>query len=217
MIELIGVRKTFDGHRYVINDLNMNFEKGEYIQIIGKSGAGKSTLLNIVGLLDRQYEGKIIVDGKDVSKLSDIKISEIRSQNIGFVFQAYNLINHMTAIENIYMPLLYSRKKMNNEYIHRIDGLIEELDIKGIVNTPVQYLSGGEKQRVAIARALSLEPNIILADEPTGNLDTNNSDITFNVLRKLANEGKTIILVTHNLHDELGADRILTLQDGVLI
>lgn len=216
MIELCNVRKTFDGERYVIDNLSIKFQKGEYVQIIGRSGAGKSTLLNLMGLLDRQYEGKISVDGRDISKLSDIKISNIRSINIGFIFQSYNLINHMTAIENIYMPLLYSKKKLNEEYAARIDGLMEELEIKKLANTQIQYLSGGEKQRVSIARALSLEPNIILADEPTGNLDTNNSNITFNVLKKLAKEGKTVILVTHNLHDDLGADRILTLQDGVL-
>ncbi|MGN0379367.1 MAG: ABC transporter ATP-binding protein [Butyrivibrio sp.] len=216
MIELSNVRKTFDGKRYVIDGLSIRFQKGEFVQIIGKSGAGKSTLLNLIGLLDRQYEGRICIDGRDISKLSDIKISNIRSENIGFIFQSYNLINHMTAKENIYMPLLYSRKGLDREYIARIEGLMEELEISDLANTQIQYLSGGEKQRVSIARALSLEPNIILADEPTGNLDPGNSNVTFNVLKKLANEGKTIILVTHDLHDELGADRILTLQDGEL-
>ncbi len=216
MIELCNVRKTFDGKRYVLDGLNIKFHKGEYAQIIGESGAGKSTLLNLIGLLDRQYEGEIRIDGRNVSKLRDDGISGIRSKNMGFIFQAYNLVSHMTAIENIYMPLLYSKEKMDKEYAARIDELTERLGIKQLADVPVQFLSGGEKQRVSIARALSLNPNIILADEPTGNLDTNNSSVTFNILKQLAGEGKTVILVTHNLHDELGTDRILTLRDGVL-
>lgn len=216
MIELTNVRKTFDGKRFVLDGLSATFRPGEYTQIIGKSGAGKSTLLNLIGLLDGQYEGEITLDGKDISKLSDMKISRIRSQRIGFIFQAYNLVNHMTALENIYMPILYAKKKFDSEYRARVAGLIEKLEIGRIAETQIQYLSGGEKQRVSIARALSLDPDVILADEPTGNLDAGNSKITFHVLKKLAMEGKTVILVTHNLHDDLGADRILTLQDGVL-
>lgn len=216
MIELIGVKKTFDGKRYVIDNLSERFDDGEYIQIVGKSGAGKSTLLNIIGLLDKRYMGIVKIDGCDVSKLSDIKLSEMRSKNIGFIFQAYNLINHMTARENIYMPVLYSEKYMNRTYMSRVDELMEELEIIGLADTPIQYLSGGEKQRVSIARALSLNPGIILADEPTGNLDSVNSRITYDTLKRLSNEGKTVILVTHNLHDDLETDRILTLHDGTL-
>lgn len=216
MIELTNVKKTFDGRRYVLDDLSIQFKSGEYTQIIGKSGTGKSTLLNLIGLLDDRYEGIIKIDGVDVSKLSDIKRSELRSKKIGFIFQAYNLINHMTVIENIYLPLLYSKKSPDVNYVSRIDSLIEELEIKQLSNVKIQYLSGGEKQRVSIARALSLNPSIILADEPTGNLDVVNSQITFDVLKNLAKEGKTIILVTHNQRNDLGADRILSLQDGVL-
>lgn len=216
MIELCGVRKTFDKRRFVIDDLNIKFNRGEYVQIIGKSGAGKSTLLNILGLLDKNYEGKLYIEDRDVSKMSDANISKIRSSKIGFVFQAYNLINHMTAIENVYMPVLYSSKSIDNEYKKRIDILMDKLQISELSDVPVQYLSGGEKQRVSIARALSLEPEIILADEPTGNLDTGSGGIVFDVLKRLKKEGKTIILVTHNTHDELGADKILTLQDGIL-
>lgn len=216
MIELSNVKKTFDGRRYVLNDLSIRFERGEYTQIIGKSGSGKSTLLNLIGLLDNRYEGIITIDGFDVAKQSDIKKSYFRSEKIGFVFQAYNLINHMTAMENIYLPLLYSKKKPDTNYITRIDKLVDALEIKKLSDVQIQYLSGGEKQRVSIARALSLDPAIILADEPTGNLDVVNSGITFDVLKKLAHEGKTVILVTHNQRDDLGADRILSLQDGVL-
>lgn len=217
MIKLQGIKKTFDGKRYIINDLSIEFNKGEYIQIIGKSGAGKSTLLNLMGLLDTQYEGNIIIENTNISTLSDIRISEMRSKNIGFIFQAYNLINHMTVVENIQLPLLYSKRKLNSEYNMRIDEIMENLEIKKLSKIPIQYLSGGEKQRVSIARALSLNPNIILADEPTGNLDNNNSKITFKILKELAEKGKTVILVTHNIHDNLGADRILTLQDGTLV
>lgn len=122
----------------------------------------------------------------------------------------------MTVIENIYMPILYSKKKMNNRYLSEIETIMEELEIKHLADTKIQYLSGGEKQRVSIVRALSLKLDIILADEPMGNLDMANSNITFNVLKKLAGEGKTLILVTHNLYENLGADRILTLQNGGL-
>lgn len=216
MIELCNIKKTFDGQRYVLNNLSIKFNQGEYIQIVGKSGAGKSTLLNLIGLLDNRYEGRITIDGCNIEKQSDIKISKLRSEKIGFIFQAYNLINHMTVMENIYLPLLYSEKKPDISYITRINQLVEELEIHRIANVQVQYLSGGEKQRVSIARALSLNPAVILADEPTGNLDVANSRITFNVLKTLAHEGKTVILVTHNQHDDLGANRILSLQDGVL-
>lgn len=217
MIELEGLRKTFDGSRFILNDINIHIEKGEYVQIVGKSGSGKTTLLNLMGLLDMDYKGKIKIDGRDVSKLSDIKISEIRSKHIGFVFQAYNLVNHMTALENIYMPILYSKTKYDKDYISKANKLIKEFGIENIINTPVQYLSGGEKQRVSVARALSLNPSIILADEPTGNLDKGNSDIIFSTLRKLSQSGKTVILVTHNWYENLGADRVLQLQDGKLL
>lgn len=217
MIELSDVKKTYDGQRYVLDGLNIKIDKGEYVQIVGKSGAGKSSLLNLIGLLDRQYEGNVNIGGRDVSRLSDFEISKIRSLNIGFIFQSYNLINYMTVIENIYMPMLYSRKKMNNDYIKRIYILMEQLGIKQLANIPIQFLSGGEKQRVSIARALSLDPNIILADEPTGNLDINNSNIVFSFLKQMADKGKTVLLVTHDLHSDLKSDRILTLQNGGII
>lgn len=217
MIELIDINKTYDKSRYVLKNLNATFETGEYIQIVGKSGSGKSTLLNLIGLLDSKYDGKIKIDGREIKSHAHIDISEIRSKHIGFIFQSYNLINNMTVLENIYLPILYSKIKYNTKFIHHVDELMEEFQMEKLRNTPIQYLSGGEKQRVSIARALSLCPDIILADEPTGNLDKDNSNIIFSTLYNLSKKGKTVILVTHNYHDNLNTDRILTLQDGELI
>ena len=216
-IELEALSKSYDGSRYILNNINLRICKGEYIQVVGKSGSGKSTLLNLIGLLDSNYKGNIRIEGQDITRLSDNKVSEIRSKSIGFIFQAYNLVHHMTSLENIYLPVLYSKQKFNKEYISKVDKLVQEFNISSILSTPVQYLSGGEKQRVSIARALALDPSIILADEPTGNLDKENSNIIFSTLKKLANNGKTVILVTHNYHEDLEVDRILKLQNGVLV
>lgn len=216
MIELKELCKTYDGKKCILKDVNVEIGKGEFVQIIGKSGSGKSTLLNLIGLLDNKYEGIIRINNIDVSKLSDIKVSQIRSKNIGFIFQAYNLINYMTALENIQLPFLYSQRSFTKNDMKRILDLVDEFGIKDIINTPIQYLSGGEKQRVSIVRSLVLEPGIILADEPTGNLDRDNGGLVFDVLKNMSKNGKTVVLVTHNWRDDLGADRILLLRDGVL-
>lgn len=217
LIELTNVSKTYDGRRYVLKNLNINIGAGEYVQIVGKSGSGKSTLLNLIGLLDTEFDGELLIDGQDIAKISDYKVSGIRSKRIGFIFQSYNLVNHMTVLENIYLPILYSKNKDIKEFLGKVELLLNEFEIDTIKHIPIQFLSGGEKQRVAIARALAMSPEIILADEPTGNLDKENSEIIFSILKKLSNQGKTIILVSHNCYDNLKPDRIMNLQNGALI
>lgn len=217
MIELINVKKRYGEQEYILNDISMKIDEGEYIQIVGQSGAGKSTLLNLIGLLDNSYEGDLIIDNKKVSRLPDRYLSKLRSEYLGFVFQSYNLINHMTVLENIKLPIIYSCRRYDSRYVNMINTLVEELQLEKIKDKEVQYLSGGEKQRVSIARALSLEPKIILADEPTGNLDKDNSKIVFDTLKEQSNKGKTVIIVTHNWHDDLGTHRILKLEKGKLI
>jgi len=217
MIQIEHLRKTYDGVNYILDDVNVNIAQGEYVQIIGDSGSGKSTLLNLIGMLDNKFEGKLYVKDKDISKLNDTGISLMRAETIGFIFQSYNLIYNLTASENILLPILYSRKKLDNVITERANELIERFGIEKIKDKPIQLLSGGEKQRVAFARALMLDPDIILADEPTGNLDKKNSEMIFSTLKKLSKDGKTVILVTHNWFDENGADRTYNVKGGKII
>lgn len=214
MIELKNVTKKFSKDKVVLKDISMQIRKGEYVEIIGKSGSGKSTFLNLLGLLDMDFEGDFFVDGIDVSKLSDMKISRIRNKKIGFIFQSYNLIPRMTSYENIMLPLIYSAEKPDQKFKNHMDKLVKDLQITELLNKRIEYLSGGEKQRIAIARAMCLSPEIILADEPTGNLDSVNSSIVFDTLLNLNKRGTTIVLVTHNCYVDVGADRKLTLEGG---
>lgn len=216
MIEVSNLSKTYNGITYVLSNLNLKVRKGEYITITGESGSGKSTLLNIIGLLDSAFSGTLVINGQDISGLGDEETSRFRNENLGFIFQAYNLINDMTAIENICLPALYSRRMLTKDFLQSIESSMEKLNILTLKHMKVRYLSGGEKQRVAIARALSLNPNIILADEPTGNLDKRNSDIVFSTLRELNQVGKTVILVTHTQKTITESNRVLTLKNGVL-
>ncbi len=216
MIEVSNLSKTYNGITYVLSNLNLKVRKGEYITITGESGSGKSTLLNIIGLLDSAFSGTLVINGQDISGLGDEETSRLRNENLGFIFQAYNLINDMTAIENICLPALYSRRMLTKDFLQSIESSMEKLNILTLKHMKVRYLSGGEKQRVAIARALSLNPNIILADEPTGNLDKRNSDIVFSTLRELNQVGKTVILVTHTQKTITESNRVLTLKNGVL-
>lgn len=217
MIRIECLSKTYNGRDNILNNLNLHVEKGEYVEIVGKSGAGKSTFLNIVGLLDNKYTGEVFIDGKKISVMTDTQISIIRNKYIGFIFQAYHLIPHLTVWENIMLPLIYSKKMLDSRFLSYVNTVIENLQISSLKNQKIQYLSGGEKQRVAIARALSLSPSIVLADEPTGNLDQTNGDIVFHTLSQLNKMGTTIILVTHNRYIDVGASKILTLSGGVFV
>jgi putative ABC transport system ATP-binding protein len=215
-VELINVSKVYGESIKVkaLEGINLKVERGEFLSIVGPSGSGKTTLLNILGTLDRPTEGKVLIAGKDTTEMDDDELSEIRNRFIGFVFQAYNLINRLTALENVELPLI-ARGVPKKEREKRA---IEALNIVGLAekaNKKPTELSGGEQQRVAIARSLASDPTLILADEPTGNLDSKNALKVMNVLLDI-NEmfSKTIIMVTHNVELAKMTKKIIRLKDG---
>ena len=200
----------------VLKGLNLHIQKGDFVSIIGSSGAGKTSLLNLLGSLETPSEGKIIIDGTDITSLSDKELSLFRNENIGFVFQFHNLLDEFTALENICIPAFIAKKK-KIEVEKRALELLNILNIKERKDHKPSQLSGGEQQRVAIARALINKPSILLADEPTGNLDSKNSKIIHELLLKLNKElGQTIVVVTHN--EELAniTQKKLEINDGVI-
>lgn len=215
MIKMENINKSY-GSKKVLNELSINIKQGDYVAIMGKSGSGKTTLLNILGLLDDKYKGKYELNGINARNPKDGILSYNRNSQLGLIFQSYNLILSMSVYENILLPLIYTSIPITKELLRRIDYHMEELGIMELKNKNVKLLSGGEKQRVAIVRAMVTSPPIILADEPTGNLDKSNCDIVFNSLKKMNAQGKTIVLVTHNTHIDTGANRILELKDGKL-
>lgn len=201
----------------ILKNININVKKGEFVSIVGTSGSGKSTLMNIIGALDRPTSGTYILDGTDVNEKSDNSLSEIRNKQIGFVFQTYNLIPRSSALKNVELPMLYNGigRKERRE---RAEELLELVEMKDRMSHQPSELSGGQKQRVAIARALANNPSIILADEPTGALDSSTGRLVMDLFHKIhEQEGKTIVLITHN--DELAAEteKIIVLKDGEII
>ncbi len=217
MIKLNNIHKTYHNGSplHVLKGINLNIEKGEFVSIMGSSGSGKSTLLNIIGILDNYDNGEYWLNGTHIMNLSERKAAYYRNQMIGFVFQSFNLIPFKNAVENVALPLYYqkvSRKKRNNialEYLDKM-GLREWAD-----HTPNE-LSGGEKQRVAIARAMISNPKVILADEPTGALDSETSFGVMKILKEINKEGITILIVTHERDISQMTDRIIKLHDGVI-
>ncbi|QQK08042.1 ABC transporter ATP-binding protein [Miniphocaeibacter halophilus] len=198
-----------------LNGVNLTVNKGEFLAIVGTSGSGKSTLLNILGGLDNPTEGTIIVDEKNLSKLNDEELTIFRRRNIGFVFQKFNLIPMLTVWENIILPIKLDGRKLDEEYIKNI---IKTLGIEDKLDSLPNTLSGGQQQRVAIARALSTKPAIILADEPTGNLDSRTSQSVMGLLKVTSREfNQTTVIITHNEEIAQLADRILRLEDGVIL
>ena len=198
-----------------INDVTLNIEKGEYLAIVGPSGSGKSTLMNIVGLLDVADSGKYILDGVDISHANDDKLAKIRNEKIGFIFQSFNLLVKLNALENVEVPLIY--KGFTEEKAkERAYDLLDKVGLKGRENHHPNQLSGGQQQRVAIARALACNPEIILADEPTGALDSKTGADIMNVLEKLNNDGQTIVLITHDINIASRAKRVVKISDGKL-
>lgn len=213
MYKLENIYKSYDKEQtFVLNNLNFEVESGDFIAIIGKSGSGKSTLLNLLSTVDTPSKGYYIFNGVNLSKLNDNKLAEFRNQSIGVVFQSYNLIEDYTVSENILLPLLFSPKKKQVD----LNQILEMLGITDLVNKKVKLLSGGEQQRVSIARALITSPKLLLADEPTGNLDQENSDVIFNILKKLNTEGITVIVVTHDLNLAKRFNKVYELKNGVM-
>ena len=219
MIKLDNVKKVFrteEVETWALREVSLEVKKGEFVAIMGPSGCGKSTLLNILGLLDNPTEGTYILNGKDVSKLKENERTDIRKGLIGFVFQSFNLIDELNVYENIELPLLYM-KTPGKERKERIEAVMDRMAISHRRKHFPNQLSGGQQQRVAIARAVIPEPKIILADEPTGNLDSKNGKEVMDLLSELHHEGATILLVTHSQHDAADADRIINLDDGQIV
>lgn len=199
----------------VLKDLSFSIEKSEYIALMGPSGSGKSTLMNILGCLDSPTSGKYILNGQDVSKMKEDDLADVRNKEIGFIFQQFNLLPRLTAVENVALPLIYA----NVSKKERIKRALEALDKVGLANRSSHKsneMSGGQIQRVAIARALINNPAILLADEPTGNLDSKTSEEVMKLFEDIHNAGNTIIVVTHEEDIALHAKRIVRLKDGVL-
>lgn len=220
IISLRNVTKTYQlGDDIVVNALkgiNLSINKGEFVSIIGPSGSGKSTLMHIIGILDRPTSGTVSLEGKNIGQLSEEKLAQLRNEHIGFVFQAFNLLPRTSALENVELPLIYSgvssseRKKRAQEALNLV-GLSERMN-----HTPAQ-LSGGQQQRVAIARAIVTKPILILADEPTGNLDSKAGAEIVALLEDLNKKGNTIVIVTHEIEIAQEAKRIVQMKDGEII
>ena len=218
MIRLDNISKTFrDGDAQVQALKNISFEvnKGELVAIIGKSGSGKSTLLNILGLLDKQTDGDYYIDGKKVSSIPEREKAKLRNSLIGFVMQDFSLVEKYTVKQNINIPLIYTDKPVNKE--KAINDVLKSVGLSDKTNTPAYRLSGGQKQRVAIARAVVNEPQIILADEPTGALDSMTADEIMQIFERLNMSGKTVIIVTHDKDIAARCKRVIELSDGEIV
>ena len=221
MIHLENIVKRFyenqENELEILHGINLDIHKGEFVSIVGESGSGKTTLMNIIGILDRPTEGNYILDGISIADAKDRELSRIRNQKIGFVFQTYNLISRTTALKNVELPMLYAGvpKKERKE---RAEHYLEMMGMADRMTHKPDELSGGQKQRVAIARALSNNPSIILADEPTGALDSETGRNIMDIFHKLNYEqGKTIVLITHSKELAAETGRIITIQDGQII
>ena len=216
LIEMNSICKNYlniDFETEVLKNITLNIDKGDYVGIIGPSGSGKSTLMAIAGCLSKPTSGEYILDGEEIENLSDRKLSRIRNEKIGFVFQAFHLLPGVTALDNVILPLVYSRKSPKNVKERAREVLAKVGMDHRLHHTPGQ-LSGGEQQRVTIARSLINDPPIIFADEPTGNLDSKNGIETMKTFDKLVDEGKTIVLITHDSQVAQHANRIIALRDG---
>ncbi|PLW97597.1 MAG: phosphonate ABC transporter ATP-binding protein [Marinilabiliales bacterium] len=210
------VFRTEEVETYALHDVDINVKEGEFVAIMGPSGCGKSTLLNIIGLLDNPSAGKYVFNSTDVSKLKEKDRTDFRKGNIGFVFQSFNLIDELNVYDNVELPLLYLKMKAS-ERAAKVDAVLQRMKIGHRAKHFPQQLSGGQQQRVAIARAVVANPGLVLADEPTGNLDSKNGIEVMNLLSELNEEGATIIMVTHSNRDAGYAHRVVNLLDGQVI
>lgn len=217
-IELKNITKIFKGDSInvtALKDIDLLVEKGDFVAILGPSGSGKSTLMHVIGALTKISKGSYILNGDEVSSLSDKKLAEIRKDKIGFVFQSFNLVPRINVIKNVELPMIYAGVSLKNRQKKALE-LLEMVNLKERANFRVSQLSGGETQRVAIARALANNPDIILADEPTGNLDSKNGEEVMEIFKDLNKKGITILLVTHDNNLAKNARRIVKLRDGLL-
>ncbi len=219
MIDLKNIYKIYetgDVEVHALDGISLHIDKGEFVAIVGQSGSGKSTCMNIIGCLDVPTSGEYILDGIDVSTMDDDELSYIRNNELGFIFQQYNLIQKLSVLNNVELPLIYKRYSKEARKKIAIEAL-ERVGLKGMENRFPQQLSGGQQQRVSIARALAGEPSVILADEPTGALDSKTGIEVLALIKKLNEEGNTIILVTHDNEIAEQAKRVVRLQDGKII
>ena len=219
MIQIENLGKTFrteEVETIALQGINLRIGAGEFVAIMGPSGCGKSTLLNIIGLLDNPSEGSYLLNGQEVARLTEDERTDLRRGTIGFVFQSFNLIDEMTVYENVELPLIYAGVSAK-ERRERVEALLDRMKMSHRAKHYPQQLSGGQQQRVAIARAVITRPQLILADEPTGNLDSAHGKEVIGLLAELNREGTTIVMVTHNSHDAASARRIVHLFDGHIV
>ena len=214
--KLSKVYRTDEVESTALNEVSFEINQGEFVSVMGPSGCGKSTLLNILGMLDKPESGSYEFLGNEIAQLNEKGRSEVRKKNIGFIFQNFNLIDELTVFENIELPLLYN-KVSSAERKKRVNELIEKIGIAHRASHYPQQLSGGQQQRVAVARALITKPPLILADEPTGNLDSSHGNEVMELMCELNEAGTTIIMVTHSAHDASYSNRIINLLDGQIV
>ena len=219
VIELKDIVKSYamgDATVYALNHLTVSFEMGKFTSIVGPSGSGKSTLMNVLGCLDRPTSGEYILEGKNIARYTDDELAHTRNARIGFVFQSFNLLSRLSAVDNVALPLIYAGVDLK-ERTERAEKALKEVGLGARLYHKPNEMSGGQRQRVAIARALSNDPAIIMADEPTGNLDTKSTLEIIDIFEKLNHMGKTVIMVTHEPELADMTQRILTIRDGQLI
>ena len=217
LIQLKNIIKNYDndgGLTKVLRNVSLEVEEGEFLAIMGPSGSGKSTLMHIIGFLDRATDGTYLFEGKDIKNFTDDELAHIRNEEIGFVFQSFNLLARTSVLDNVILPLTYSKKKNHAELATKA---LEAVGLGNRLHFLSNQISGGQKQRVAIARALVCDPKVIFADEPTGNLDSKSGATVMSILGRLNSEGRTVILVTHDRSVAEHAGRIITIRDGAIV
>ncbi len=221
VVQLDEIHKIYDSGEipvHAVRGVSLTIQRGEFVAVMGASGSGKSTLMNVLGCLDRPTKGRYLLDGTDVSGLGRNELADLRNQKLGFVFQGFNLLSRTTARENVELPMLYGQHRLSSREIHQ--RALRSLDLVGLSKRADHFpnqLSGGQQQRVAIARALINEPQVLLADEPTGNLDSKSGDAVMELLRNLHKSGSTIVMVTHDARFARNADRTIHVFDGRVV